>query len=127
MLNEAFGWCWIVLGMLSGAVLGLGFAREGFLGGYASWPRRMLRLGHVAFFMLGALNVLFAMSIERAALSSGWSETASWALIIGAIFMPATCIASAFKPAARNAFALPVIALLLGAGITAVGLIGGVS
>src|SRR5258706_550195 len=62
MLNLAFGWGWILLGVLSGALLGLHFHKEKFLGGYDAWPRRMTRLGHIAFFGTGILNVLYALT-----------------------------------------------------------------
>ena len=34
LINEPFGWLWISLGFLTGVGLGLGFQREGFMGGY---------------------------------------------------------------------------------------------
>ena len=40
-------WIGIIAGMLSGAALGLFFHEESWLGGYGSWPRRLLRLGHI--------------------------------------------------------------------------------
>src|SRR5262249_59491418 len=61
-LNAAFGWLWITLGMASGAVIGLRFHRSDWLGGYESWPRRLVRLGHISFFGLGILNLLFALT-----------------------------------------------------------------
>ena len=33
------------------------------MGGYASLRRRMTRLGHISFFGLGIINVLFALSL----------------------------------------------------------------
>ena len=43
-------WIGIFMGFLAGAGLGLFFHRDGWLGGYSSWPRRMARLGHISFF-----------------------------------------------------------------------------
>ncbi len=63
--NEAFAWILILLGMVSGAVLGWRFQEEGFLGGYTSRRRRLLRLGHISFFGLGAINLFFAQSLTR--------------------------------------------------------------
>ena len=51
-LNLVLGWLWIALGFASGAVLGLWFHKEQWLGGYASWMRRLYRLGHISFFGL---------------------------------------------------------------------------
>jgi len=126
MVNEAFGWIWFVLGMGSGALLGLGFARESFLGGYGSWERRLLRLGHISFFGLGLINILFALSIDRIGLGDPWTPVASWSLIVGGVAMPTCCALAAFHKSAKSLFAVPVIALLLGASITALGLTLGV-
>lgn len=122
MVNEAFGWIWFVLGMGSGALLGLGFAREGFLGGYGSWERRILRLGHISFFGLGLINILFALAVARIDAPEAWISVASWALIVGGVTMPLTCALSAWRKPMRNLFPVPVLSLLLGASITAFGL-----
>ncbi len=123
MVNEAFGWIWFVLGMVSGAGLGLGFARPEFLGGYGSWERRLLRLGHISFFGLGLINILFAFSLPRVALAAPWPVVASLALVVGGITMPLCCALSAWRKPMRNLFPVPVLSLLLGASITAVGLV----
>ena len=122
MLNEAFGWTWIVLGFLAGGLLGTGFEREGFLGGYDSLRRRLLRLGHIALIALGVLNILFALSLARWGLGASWVGIASWSLIAGAVLMPAACALVAFVPRAKPVFALPIVTLLTGASITALGL-----
>jgi hypothetical protein len=57
--NLTLAWLWILLGFVSGMVLGLFFHRENWLGGYGSFQRRMYRLGHISFFGLGAVNALF--------------------------------------------------------------------
>ena len=54
------GWSLVLAGFASGALLGFGFHRETFWGGYASLRRRLVRLGHVACVALGVLNLLFA-------------------------------------------------------------------
>lgn len=125
MINEALGWVWFVLGMVSGAVLGLGFAREAYLGGYASWQRRLLRLGHVSFFGLGLINILFAFSLPRISLGAPWPVVASWALVVGAVTMPVCCALAAWRKPAKALFFIPVVSLLLGTVITAAGLITG--
>lgn len=117
MLSLAFGWVWITMGFMSGAVLGLGFHREKFLGGYNSWPRRMSRLGHIAFFGTGFLNVLFGLS--ELTLSGNAPDSLMWdlargGLIVGAIAMPLCCFLCAACKRARHVFVLPVVALTLG-------------
>jgi hypothetical protein len=37
-------WAGMLAGVLSGAIIGLFFAREDFMGGYQSWRRRLTRL-----------------------------------------------------------------------------------
>jgi hypothetical protein len=122
MINEAFGWLWISLGFVSGIGLGLGFQREEFLGGYGSWPRRLLRLGHVSLFALGALNILFALSVPRIGMRSELVSLASWSLVGGAVLMPACCCASAWRKGWARTFAVPVVLLVMGGTIAWVGL-----
>ena len=57
-LNLWAAWIGIALGLASGTIQGLFFAREDWLGGYGSWPRRMLRLGHISFFGIAFLKAL---------------------------------------------------------------------
>jgi hypothetical protein len=111
-LNLRAGWTLILIGFLAGAVLGLGFHRGEFLGGYSSWRRRLLRLGHVALVALGALNVLFALTPCPDPGSTA-SALAGTALLVGAVAMPTTCGLAAWKPAFRHAFFVPVLALLV--------------
>ena len=59
VLNFYAAWLGILLGFIAGAVLGLFFHKENWLGGYASWPRRMARLGHISFFSCGKIFFLF--------------------------------------------------------------------
>lgn len=122
MLNEAFGWSWIVLGFLAGGLLGTGFERDGFLGGYDSLRRRLLRLGHIAMIALGVLNILFVISLERWGFGGVWVDLASWSLMAGALLMPSCCALTACVPRAKPFFALPIVTLVFGASVTSIGL-----
>src|SRR3954464_13884709 len=115
-IHEAFGWFSIALGFATGALLGLGFHRDNFLGGYASWPRRLLRLGPLALIPLRALNILFSLSLPRIDLPLPWLRAASGSLIAGAILMPACCALAAFRKQTIPLFIAPV--LLLSAAAT---------
>ena len=97
----------MLVGVVAGAALGLRFHGEAWLGGYGSWKRRMLRLGHVSFFGLGLLNIAFALTAQALDLKVGLAG-ASGLLLVGAVSMPAVCGVSAFWPAARHAFFVPV-------------------
>lgn len=122
MRNEIFGWVWIVAGFGSGALLGLFFHRGDFLGGYDTYRRRLVRLGHISFFGLGILNILYAVSLSRATLEAGELAIGSWAMIVGGISMPLCCLLNAWKPLFKFAFAIPVAALVWGATILIKGL-----
>ncbi len=126
-MNEAFGWVWIVLGFATGVPLGMRFANETWLGGYGSWRRRLLRLGHVSFFGLGLLNILFALGTARMVLSTACLQTASWAFVVGGISMPAACALVAFDRRWKPffVFSLPVTSLLVGGGLAALGMVRG--
>ena len=56
------GWMGMLMGVLSGAVIGMFFARESWMGGYASFRRRLTRLGHIAFLGIGFLNIMYAVT-----------------------------------------------------------------
>jgi hypothetical protein len=116
-MNETLGWTCVLAGLVAGVLLGLRFHEEGWLGGYASFPRRMLRLGHVALVALGLLNVLAARSLAGGNLGDGARATASVALGVGAVAMPLACALVAWRPRLRPLFALPVVALLLGVSL----------
>jgi hypothetical protein len=106
------GWLGILAGLLTGAVIGLFFHEENWQGGYAGWRRRMMRLGHISFFGIGFLNVLFALSVERAA---GIPSAAASRLYAAALVaMPAVCFLSAWRKQFRALFFIPV-SLLTGA------------
>jgi hypothetical protein len=110
-LHWRAGWGLILLGFASGALLGLGFHRPDFAGGYASLRRRLLRLGHVALVALGALNLLAAGAPAGAS-----SPTGGALLLAGSLAMPAVTFLTAWRSSFRAAFALPVLALLGAAG-----------
>jgi hypothetical protein len=122
-LNEAFGWAWILAGFLSGLVLGLFFRREDWLGGYASFPRRLVRLGHISFLGLGLVNILFALSAPRMHLAPATLSLASRAFVIGGVTMPLCCGLLAWKPGLLPLFAVPVLSLLAGAALAVAGLV----
>lgn len=100
-LNWYAGWTAILLGFAVGAATGLFFHRDDFWGGYASWRRRLTRLGHVAMIALGMLNVLY--SVAPAA-----SSVAGPTLLAGTIAMPAVCFLSAWRKSFRYLFFIPV-------------------
>lgn len=122
MMNEIFGWAWVVLGFLSGTLLGLRFHQEDWLGGYGSFRRRMVRLGHISFLGLGFLNILFAHTAGRMALDSPWLSLASGSLVIGGLTMPICCGLMAWRQSFQPLFVIPVVSLSAGAMLALIGL-----
>ena len=104
MINIIAAWIGFALGCISGAVPGLFFQKQDWLGGYTSWPRRLIRLAHIAFFGIGFLNLGLGLTGQLLGVES---LPASILMIIGAATMPAICYASAFKPIFRHLFFIP--------------------
>ncbi|MEM8784037.1 MAG: hypothetical protein AAGE65_14445 [Planctomycetota bacterium] len=115
-LMIAFAWAWFVLGIVSGAVLGLGFARADFMGGYGGWRRRLARLGHVSFFgtgglVLAAALTAAALSVNGTPMSEAGLRFAGACLGVGGVAMPTVCFLSAWRKPWRHLFFVPVLGL----------------
>ncbi len=111
--NLLAGWIGFLAGAATGALIGLFFHRDDWLGGYGSYPRRLIRLGHIACFGLGLINILFALTAVH--LPPGpVARAASVLLIIGLITMPLTCFLTAWKKPFRHAFFIPAGSTLIG-------------
>ena len=114
MMNWYAGWAMILTAFVTGAILGLFFYREGFLGGYTSFRRRILRLGHIALAALGMVNILYSLS-PLAAESSLQARVASLGFVIGGVTMPAVCFLTSWRVGFRYLFFIPVGALVIAA------------
>jgi hypothetical protein len=111
-------WIGICLGCAAGALQGLFFHRENWLGGYNSWPRRLSRLGHISLVALGLLNLGFALT----AMSLGLAASLAWParlLLVGAVTMPALCYLSAFCKPFRHLFFIPAVSVISAGAIVA--------
>ena len=117
-INWAFGWTWVLLAFLSGAIIGLRFHREDFWGGYASLRRRLARLGHVSLAALGAFNVLFAFSPLP---HTRVVAAASVAWVAGAVLMPIVCFLTAWRKGFGAMFFVPVLTLTAAVVLTLLG------
>ena len=109
------GWILILSGFGTGALLGLRFHEEGMAGGYGSFRRRTMRLGHVALVALGMLQLLVSAGPPEAR-----SVASSAMLLAGSVAMPAVCFLTAWRPGLRRLFPLPVL-LLAGAAALILG------
>src|SRR5437588_115194 len=124
--NLLTAWIGILLGFLSGSLLGMFFHREDWLGGYGSFKRRLYRLAHISLFGLGAMNLFFYLTARTLA-TSPMLQLASSAFIIGAITMPICCLIMAHFPKTHLLFAVPVLSLIGGGALTIAAICSGQS
>jgi hypothetical protein len=97
------------------------FQDENWLGGYAGFQRRLYRLGHISFFGLAIINLLFVFTVCAVGRPGDDWTAPAWGFRIGAVTMPICCLLMAHQPKARAVFlfAVPVGSLLL-AGLSVV-------
>ena len=120
VLNWQCGWWLVLAAFVTGAVIGLSFHRDDFLGGYDSFRRRLVRLGHIALAALGIMNVVFSLSPWP--VPGTWMATAaSLCFVAGGVAMPAACFLTAWRKGFRHVFAVPVTALVLAVVFTTLG------
>lgn len=112
--NLLAGWIAMLAGVISGAVIGLFFHREEWLGGYSSFRRRMTRLGHISFWGLGIINMMFAFSMRAVEFPAANAQVGSVSFILGAVTMPLCCFLTAWREPFRYLFPVPVGCVLVG-------------
>jgi len=103
--NRAVGWFSIAVGIAVGMVLGLWsfdgpMATPQWIGEYADTSRRLIRLGHIAFVALGALNILLADELPRTSLSDTSRTFAARLMVAGNLLLPiGLIVAGVWRPA----------------------------
>jgi hypothetical protein len=112
-MNIYAAWIAFLMGCVAGAIPGLLFHNKDWLGGYTSWQRRMIRLGHIAFFGLGILNLLFVFTARHLGITTG-INLPSVLLIVGLYSMPIVCYLSAWRQMFRNLFFIPAGSVIFG-------------
>jgi hypothetical protein len=120
VLNWQCGWWLVLAGFATGAIIGLSFHREDFLGGYHSFRRRLVRLGHIALAALGIMNVVFSLSPWPSP-GSAVGTAASICFVVGGVTMPTVCFLTAWRMPFRHVFAVPVMSLTLAVILTLMG------
>ncbi len=121
LTNLYLGWALLLCGALSGAIIGQFFHRSDWLGGYDSFPRRLVRLGHISFFGLGMINILFALSAQLFQTQGVAVNVASLCFTLGAVTMPLCCFLSAWRWLSKFCFAVPVLSVVVGISALLVG------
>ena len=116
LTNLAVGWGSMAIGALTGLVLGLWsfggpVSVPDLLGEYDTLPRRLMRLGHIAFFGLGILNILMAVHLGRLRSVDSHAKLALSAMNFGNIFLPLTLISAAFFEPLKYLMSLPATAV----------------
>ena len=116
--NIAVAWCSIAVGALTGLLLSL-WSFDGpvplpsAIGEYDDLSRRLLRLGHIAFFGLGILNILLAKHLSSAGYDPGRKKLALVAMNLGNLFLPLTLIVAAFVHPMKYLASLPAMAVTI--------------
>lgn len=107
-------WTSLFFGVVTGAALGLFFHREDFLGGYQSFRRRLLRLGHISFFGIAALSTIYLVSLPYLTLPQPESQAIAKWFLIANVSMPLCCALTAWRKPLRHLFPIPVLAAAAG-------------
>ena len=122
-INIIFGWGWMIFGFILGMIVGLKFDKSDWLGGYISWERRMIRLSHVAFIMLSAINILYGHELPNTHLTETWQIIGSVLAIVGAVGIPVIVMIAAFYKKILFWLSIPVVSITIAGIIIFIGLI----
>jgi hypothetical protein len=118
-LNIIVGWSGMVAGALLGMTFGLFAESREWAGGYASFERQAMRLGHVAAFALGMINVLYGLCLSAilVELPEWLVVTGSGTMIAGGVLMPTVCLLAAWRRPMKYLFPLPATCVLIAVAI----------
>jgi hypothetical protein len=125
--NRVVGWVSLATGVLVGFVMGLWsfggpLPVPDRLGDYGDLSRRLARLGHVAFFGVGIINLLLARELPRLSLGRRARRAASVAMNVGNVFLPLTLLAAAFWHPIKYLMSVPATAVLVALVLVVLGL-----
>ena len=113
LIHLRFIWLLMLGGVISGACIGLFFHHSEWLGGYNSFPRRLLRLGPISFCGLLFVNEIFVFPSRCPPFPPLAAQIASTALISGSLLMPICCFLTAYNQRCRFLFSLPTTAVAI--------------
>lgn len=124
--NRTIGWCSLLVGALTGMVMGL-WSFDGpmpvpdWVGAYGETSRRLLRLGHIAFFGLGILNILLAQQLPKFRLDEGLKRLGALCMNFGNVFLPLTLLAASIYHPLKYLMAVPATAVVIALALSAFG------
>ena len=123
-LNRTIAWTGMAFGAALGLIMGLWsfdgpMAPPNFIGDYTDTSRRLLRLGHIACFGVGILNLLLVQAlIESRDLSKVARHTAK-AMNFGNIFLPLVLVVAAVYAPAKYLLPFPALSVFAALCLTA--------
>jgi hypothetical protein len=124
--NRLIGWISLVVGAGTGLILGL-WSFNGpvevpaWLGGYQEVSRRLARLGHIAFFGLGILNILVARELPRLTIGRSLLRAASITMNLGNVLLPTALFAAAASHPFKYFLPFPASCVFVALAIVAYG------
>ena len=89
------------------------------IGGYGELARRFLRLGHIAFFGLGLINLSIAGHSGRLNFSPTARRRALTLINLGNIGLPPLLLAAAWQPVLLYVMPVPVLCVFAALALTA--------
>ncbi len=125
-LNRAIGFTSLLLGVASGMIVGL-WSFGGpipvpeAIGDYADLARRFLRLGHIAFFGLGLINLAIAGHWRRLDLGPPAARRVLWLMNLGNLGLPPLLLAAAWQPTLLYLMPAPVTCVFAALALCAIG------
>ena len=120
------GWVSLAVGIGTGLIMGMWsldgpVKTPGWLGEYGDTPRRLARLGHIAFIGLGMLNIMVARELPELDLGGRGRKIAAGTMNFGNVFLPLTLFAAAVFHPAKYTMAFPAISVFIAMTLVAVG------
>lgn len=117
ILNRAVGFTSLLIGVASGMILGLWPFGDPILvpeaiGDRGDLPSRFLRLGHIAFFALGLINLAIADHWRRLDFGRPVARKALRLMNLGNLCLPPVLFAAAWQPTLLYLVPLPVACVI---------------
>lgn len=91
------------------------------MGEYGDLSRRLVRLGHIAFFGLGILSLILARELPELALDRAAKTWASRLMVFGNVFLPLTLFAAGVFEPLKYLMPLPAMAVFAAMALAARG------